>query len=285
MTIARAGFRVKGFKVGGAFKSLAVIFAVLAIAATFTVYAAGVFDTRPFGAPLFYEESGAFSPEKHIAPLKKVSGVQNGEIFTDKRGAEAAPLKNNVKPAPPISQMLQIARFAMPSGTLETDGGNFVYYCQAWAEYASLPYGNETIGSYGCGPANIAMVVSTLTARRVTPAELADCAEKWGFFVPGVGTAHGIFAKSAATYHLKLEEFDGDAPSILERLRAGKLIICSMGKGYFSRSGHFITLRGIDAEGKILIADSLSETNTDKAFDLDFLVSQLRYSHMWAFGE
>ncbi|MDD4125966.1 MAG: C39 family peptidase [Eubacteriales bacterium] len=223
-----------------------------------------------------------------ISQIDAMEGIELATAFDYGEDTPADSLTNSIKAFPSQSESLQMAEYAAFMSIKDKTNSNddtFIYYCQAWEEYASIPYGNETIGTYGCGPTNVAMIVSTLTGRNITPDEVASLAVKWGCFVSGTGTSHSIFGKSAAYYGLNVEEFTATRNLITTKLKAGQLIVCSMGNGYFSRLGHFITLRGITDDGKILIADSYSQENTEKEWDLDFLISQLRYTHMWAFGE
>ena len=52
-----------------------------------------------------------------------------------------------------------------------------VYYNQLDKRYASKPYGTDDIGTYGCGPTCMAMVVSSLTNETVDPVEMA----RWAY--------------------------------------------------------------------------------------------------------
>ncbi len=279
-----------GYNVKKTFIFCAAAFSACALTVSVTLYA---LTFAPFGSPAYNtvnENAETETPRPIAAAISQLNcadGIGFDATFTPGTDNPAAVVKNYIKAFPPLSQTLQTARYNGFMSVIDGDAvdfGDFAYYCQAWEEYASIPYGNETIGSYGCGPTNVAMVVSTLTGKRVTPDKVASLSEQWGFFVPGTGTSHGIFDKSAGYYNLTVETFNASRGSIISKLKAGQLIICSMVSGYFSRSGHFITLRGITADGKILIADSISQENTGKAWDLDFLISQLRYSQMWAFG-
>ena len=47
-----------------------------------------------------------------------------------------------------------------------------------------------------------------------------------------------------------------------------------MGKGHFTNSGHFIVLRGMDKEGKVLIADPASLERSSKAWDLKLILDE-----------
>lgn len=55
------------------------------------------------------------------------------------------------------------------------DGGTpVVYFNQMDERYADKPYGTDHIGSYGCGPSAMAIVVSSLAGETVDPVEMAD---------------------------------------------------------------------------------------------------------------
>lgn len=161
----------------------------------------------------------------------------------------------------------------------------FVYFRQDAAEYASVPYGNKTIGAYGCGPTNMAMIISTLTGSYVSPITLAEKSIEWGCFVSGSGTSYAFFEKSASEYNIKYKAFTASKETVLSYLRSGKLIVCIMGPGDFTRGGHYLTLRGVTDDGMILIADSISEERTSKAWSIDYLFGQLKSLSMWAFSE
>ena len=57
-----------------------------------------------------------------------------------------------------------------------------VYYNQLDKRYASKPYGTDDIGTYGCGPTCMAIVVSSLTNMTVGPVEMALCAYENGYW-------------------------------------------------------------------------------------------------------
>lgn len=160
---------------------------------------------------------------------------------------------------------------------------NFVYFRQNSPEYNNVPYGNQTIGKYGCGPTNMAVVVTSVTGKFVSPVTLARDAENWGCFVSGAGTSLNFFQKAAAKYGLYYNQFNYNKQTVISHLKAGRMIICTMGPGHFTNGGHFITLRGITEDGHILIADTYSEENTYKEWTLDYLASQLKYYTMWVF--
>ena len=55
-----------------------------------------------------------------------------------------------------------------------------------------------------------------------------------------------------------------------------KLIVTLMSKGHFTKSGHFIVLRGVTAEGKILVADPASIRRSEQEWDLSIILAEAR---------
>ena len=49
-----------------------------------------------------------------------------------------------------------------------------VYYNQLDERWADEPYGQDKIGTHGCGPTSMSIVVSTLTGTNVDPVEMAQ---------------------------------------------------------------------------------------------------------------
>lgn len=49
-----------------------------------------------------------------------------------------------------------------------------------------------------------------------------------------------------------------------------------MAKGHFTSSGHFIVLRGVTANKKILVADPVSRNRSEKEWDLSIVLNEAR---------
>ena len=47
-----------------------------------------------------------------------------------------------------------------------------------------------------------------------------------------------------------------------------------MGPGHFTKGGHFIVLRGITNDGKILVADPASYTRSQEEWDLEIITDE-----------
>ena len=159
-----------------------------------------------------------------------------------------------------------------------TDGVNaVVYFNQLDSKYANGPYGTDKIGTHGCGPTALAIVVSSLTNQSVDPIEMAGWSVVNGGWCEGNGSYHSLIPSAARAFGLNVEADVQDAPQkIVEALAEGKLVIALMSKGHFTSSGHFIVLRGVTADGKILVADPVSKRRSEQEWDFSLILDEAR---------
>ena len=168
-----------------------------------------------------------------------------------------------------------------------TDYGNIVfsegrtevvYYNQGDSRWGGKLYGKyDTIKDAGCGPTSLAMVVSSLTDKTIDPGEMSDWAYEYGYRCEGSGSYHSLIPEGAEYYGLNVEgatRYEGQ--KIVDALANGKLVVAIMGPGHFTTSGHFIVLRGVTSEGKILVADPASVTKSNQEWDLSIILEESR---------
>ena len=147
------------------------------------------------------------------------------------------------------------------SDTCSTNAnGELTIYYQGDEPWGSMKYGNcggVTIAEAGCGPSSLAMIVTALTGKRVTPDEIAKKAASGGYRVCNMGSSHAI-TDLAKGYGLTVKDYG--RPSIAEinkALKDGTMFqVAGTGPSPFSGTGHFIGIRGIANDGKWLIFDS-----------------------------
>ena len=150
-------------------------------------------------------------------------------------------------------------------GQYGTDYGNVtfahadtpvVYYNQTDARWGNKLYGRTgTIGWEGCGPTALAMVVASMTDNKVTPYDVAQWSVRNGYRCEGNGSYHSLIPNGGEHYGLTVDKIGKDSKKLVEALESGKLVIAIMAPGHFTTTGHFIVLRGITEEGKVLVAD------------------------------
>ena len=170
------------------------------------------------------------------------------------------------------------------SGETLLSGGKvpFVHYSQTDPLYKLIPYGNQTIGSHGCGPTNMAMILSTMTQTVIRPDTLAKWAVKNGYYVKNVGTSHSFMSAIAKQYGVTTTVVRSMDKAVAA-LKEGKYVLCVVTSGDFSPGAHFLTLRGITKDGKILVADSLSLERSQKEWTVSRIKSNLRSVQFWVF--
>lgn len=82
--------------------------------------------------------------------------------------------------------------------------------------------------------------------------------------IPGAAQAWGLSAEGCTA---------SEPQRILDALADGKLVVALMTKGHFTKSGHFIVLRGVQDE-KILVADPASYQRSQKTWDLSIILNE-----------
>lgn len=158
---------------------------------------------------------------------------------------------------------------------------NFVYYNQHDMRWKDYLYGaQDPIDKYGCGPTTLAMLVGNLSKKDLTPTRSADWASTNGYHASQGGSYHGILVEGANAFGLDSTSFKNyNSDAIRKELQKGNVFAALMKNGVFSQSsGHFILIIGLDENGKAIIADSNSIENTQKTWDIDTLVDELKYS-------
>lgn len=145
------------------------------------------------------------------------------------------------------------------------------------------PYGTSDIGISGCGPTCMAMVIYSLTRNtEATPPVLAQKSMNEGYYVEGIGTSWKFMREAALDYGVIASQFDmlGEQ-EMADRLKDGNLIICAMGPGDFTNSGHFIVIYDYSRK-KFSVNDPFSYTNSSKKWEYTTLISQCQ--QIWVYA-
>ena len=152
------------------------------------------------------------------------------------------------------------------------------YYNQLDERWANEMYGKtDTIGVAGCGPTALAIAISNLTGDETDPVEVAEWSYENGYVCEGSGSYISLIPNAAEHFGLSVEKLGkSSAEEIKQHLEDGKMIIAIMGAGHFTNTGHFIVLRGVTDDGKILVADPVSYNRSTMAWDVSTILKEVK---------
>ena len=154
------------------------------------------------------------------------------------------------------------------------DGVDVVYYSQADPRWGGTDFGGNTVGAAGCGPTSMAICISTLS-KKVSPLTTCQWGAKHGYYIKGSGWSHSVIPALAKQYHLKCKGIGKNRSALSQALSEKKLVVAIMAKGHFTNAGHYIVLRGMTSDGKILVADCGSKAR-NKAWDFNIVYNEAR---------
>ena len=141
-------------------------------------------------------------------------------------------------------------------------------------------YGSDMMAITGCGPTCLAMVGYYLTgdAETYDPAVIAAYAEKNGYYASGYGSSWTLISEGAVKLGLDVTEIPLVEKRMKDNLEVGNPIICAMGPGDFTSSGHYIVLIGLE-DGKFIVNDPNSPENSEKLWSYEQIQGQIR--NLW----
>ena len=140
-------------------------------------------------------------------------------------------------------------------------------------------FAGELMGLSGCGSTCLSMVcLYLLDDPALTPRYMAEFAEEEGYSERGSGSTWTLISEGGEKLGLEVEELPLHESSITRELEAGNPIICVMGAGDFTTTGHFIVLTGY-ADGFVTVNDPNSVERSEKAWELKVIMEQMR--NLW----
>ena len=156
----------------------------------------------------------------------------------------------------------------------------FLQWDQRWGY---IPYGSDVVGLTGCGPVCLSMVAYHVTKDpAMSPDRIIQFALDNGYSIPGDGTSWTLISQGGVKLGLDVTEIPLVESRIYANLEAGNPIICVMGPGDFTTSGHYIVMVGLE-DGMIRVNDPNSIANSQKLWDYDDISSQIR--NLWVIRE
>ena len=152
----------------------------------------------------------------------------------------------------------------------------FMQWDQRWGY---ITYGSDPAGLTGCGPVCLSMAAFYLTGNKdMTPDKIIPFAAQNGYYVSGIGSSWTLISEGGQKLGLTVTELPLVEGWIYDHLQEGRPIICAMGPGDFTTSGHFIVLTGYE-DGKLLVNDPNSIQNSQKTWSYDEIAGQIK--NLW----
>ncbi|NLJ40801.1 MAG: hypothetical protein GX352_04225 [Clostridiales bacterium] len=157
----------------------------------------------------------------------------------------------------------------------------FIQWEKDWG-YAS--YGDGVIGLDGCGPTSLSMVYIGLTGDlSYNPKALAAFSETNGYLdTKNDITLWTLMSEGAKVLGLESKELPLDENIMIRELSNGHPIICSVGPGNFTTTGHFIVVYDY-VDGHFLINDPNSLARSQQEWDYSEIESEIK--NLWAFSK
>jgi len=171
------------------------------------------------------------------------------------------------------------------AGSIAPNGMAIPLYYQYSGGWQNIAFGGGNIASSGCSVTCIGMVFSYLLGETITPNQIVEWTGN-RYYVDPAGQSWTIFPACAGQWGVECQNLGKDANAVVNALSSGRPVIASMSKGTFTKAGHFIVLRGITADGKILVNDpndNSSKNFVNKEFDLNLIMRESK--NFWSFSD
>ena len=160
-----------------------------------------------------------------------------------------------------------------------TDCSEVPLFLQWDERWGYTVYGDNIMGLSGCGPTCLSMVcVYLLNDPQYSPRYIADFAQENGYCVPGNGSSWALISEGGVMLGLDVIEIPLDEDRIIRNLEVGNPVVCIMGPGDFTSTGHFIVMTGYE-DGKIKVNDPNSPDRANMLWDYDAIKDQIR--NLW----
>lgn len=168
--------------------------------------------------------------------------------------------------------------------TDEYKNSQTVPYLLQWdTRWGYEKYAGSIIAVSGCGPVTLSMVAMyLLNDTSLDPQYIANFAEKEGYAIRNNGSSWSLMSEGAEKLGITSKELPLHEQTMINYLKNGNPIICIMGEGDFTSSGHFIVLTDYSEDEGFSVLDPNSKERTAQKWTYERISSQIR--NIWAFS-
>ena len=136
-------------------------------------------------------------------------------------------------------------------------------------------YAGELMGLSGCGPTCLSMVaIHLLDDTSLSPEYIANFSEENGYYASKKGSTWTLISEGGEKLGLDVTEIAYSEEFIKISLQSGSPIICIMGPGHFTSSGHFIVITEYD-DGHVRVNDPNSISRSEKWWKLSDIEDEI----------
>ena len=140
-------------------------------------------------------------------------------------------------------------------------------------------YKDDVIAINGCGPTSLDIILAGLTGRNdITPYDIALYSANNDYYQSG--TSWSFFTEGVQYFGIKGTEISLSKSNMMLELENGHPIICSMGRGDFTTTGHIIAITGIK-DGKFRVRDPNSKERSNKLWSYEKIAPQIK--NLWSY--
>ena len=237
----------------------------------------------PTGSASIPPPSASFASRESLEALKELGLPELQPILDHPENYPEELLEPLVRSQEPLEFVLDYPEHKddAPADQVEEAEQGTVPLLLQWDErWGYTWYGDDLLALSGCGPTALSMVICGLTGdKTATPWRVAEAAEAAGYYVDGVGSSWDLMRKGGEPFGVVSRELPLSETSIRQALEESP-VVCSMGPGDFTTSGHFIVLTDAGPDG-FQICDPNSIANSQRVWDYETLAGQIR--NLWAF--
>lgn len=169
--------------------------------------------------------------------------------------------------------------------TFDEDLSGGVPLLMQWDQrWGYIKYGSDVVGITGCGPICLSMTGYYVTgdADTFAPHNMVKFASENGYYSAGNGSSWTLISEGGVKLGLDVTEIPLVKKRIMDNLEVDNPIICAMGPGDFTTSGHYIVLTGTE-DGKIKVNDPNSHANSERLWTYEEIEGQIR--NLWVIRE
>lgn len=206
--------------------------------------------------------------------------MENGISYHSYPKSLIALLKRNPETEKFVLEYPKMKDAQVPIDLSEHRGSGSVPLFLQWDQrWGYLEYGSDVAGLTACGPVCLSMAAWYLTEDDAyTPDKMIAFALDNGYYSPGNGSSWTLISEGGVKLGFDVTEIPLVESRIFKNLEVDNPIICAMGPGDFTSSGHYIVMVGCE-NGMIRINDPNSIANSSRLWSYEQIEGQIR--NLW----